>query len=76
MAQTLAISKAMTTMAQVQARFPIEYATGRSNFKIFSQLIPLTLFKKVIAPIDRIPANTTTSIGGYENSLSIYRLSN
>jgi hypothetical protein len=48
MVQTLAISKAMTTMAQVQARFPIEYATDADFFSEWTQDLP------VLTEADRI----------------------
>ncbi len=48
MVQTLAISKAMTTMAQVQARFPIEYATDADFFPEWTQDLP------VLTEADRI----------------------
>ncbi len=48
MAQTLAISKAMTTMAQVQDRFPIEYATDADFFPEWTQGLP------VLTEADRI----------------------
>lgn len=48
MAQALAISKAMTTMAQVQARFPIEYATDADFFLEWTQDLP------VLTEADRI----------------------
>ncbi len=40
MAQTLAISKAMTTMDQVQSRFPIAYATDKDFFTEWKQDLP------------------------------------
>jgi hypothetical protein len=41
MVRTLAISKAMTTMAQVQARFPIDYATDSDFFPEWTQDLPV-----------------------------------
>jgi hypothetical protein len=41
MVQTLAISKAMTTLAEVQARFPIEYATDPTFFPEWQQDLPV-----------------------------------
>jgi Type I restriction enzyme R protein N terminus (HSDR_N) len=40
MVQTLAISKAMTSMAEVQARFPIDYATDPAFFREWQQDLP------------------------------------
>jgi predicted type IV restriction endonuclease len=40
MVQTLAISKAMTSMAEVQARFPIDYATDLAFFLEWQQDLP------------------------------------
>jgi Type I restriction enzyme R protein N terminus (HSDR_N) len=40
MVQTLAISKAMTSMAEVQARFPIDYATDPAFFLEWQQNLP------------------------------------
>jgi Type I restriction enzyme R protein N terminus (HSDR_N) len=41
MVQTLAISKAMTSMAQVQSRFAIDYATDPAFFGEWQQDLPL-----------------------------------
>ncbi len=40
MVQTLAISKAMTSMAEVQARFAIDYATDPTFFREWQQDLP------------------------------------
>jgi hypothetical protein len=40
MVQTLAISKAMTSMAEVQARFAIDYANDPAFFQEWQQDLP------------------------------------